>query len=362
MVQLCDNSDCSNAGTKTCSKCKQKNYCSVECQRKDWFAHKRDCQPRREFPRIAIIDIPGKGKGVVALERIPRGTLIVAEKPRIILPTEPAASKAAYQATLSRLSSDDITFILSFPYLGQAPARHIYDHINHRDRHFVPLGPGMCGLCETICRINHTCSSPKGGPNANYTWKETAEREELYAIKDIQANQEIEVSYISRSCATYKDPSTHLPELYGFHCRCPGCSRSPAERRASEQKIRAFNAFSKQLPKRVLLGPNRNPLAILTDIEAQILIICGEGFKDGAVQCAIDAFEICACYEDTASAREWYTLVRDYRALYRGRSSSDYIEAASIVEDPRQTEGWGAENRKMKLRGPSKRVVEAFDV
>jgi hypothetical protein len=34
--------------TKTCSKCKARKFCSVECQRKDWKAHKKNCStPQR---------------------------------------------------------------------------------------------------------------------------------------------------------------------------------------------------------------------------------------------------------------------------------------------------------------------------
>ena len=34
---------CGKYGKYTCSKCKHMNYCSSECQRKDWNNHKNDC-------------------------------------------------------------------------------------------------------------------------------------------------------------------------------------------------------------------------------------------------------------------------------------------------------------------------------
>jgi len=34
---------CGEDGTKICSKCKAKRYCSVICQRNDWKNHKKKC-------------------------------------------------------------------------------------------------------------------------------------------------------------------------------------------------------------------------------------------------------------------------------------------------------------------------------
>jgi hypothetical protein len=120
------------------------------------------------FPCIAIVDVPGKGKGVIAKEHIPRGTLIVSEKPRIILPD----GEVKIRKALSLLSQEDISFMLSFPcgpnempFFGQF-------------KHFTPcVGDDASGLCPTICRVNHTCFSPKGSPNATYFWNVNSKEE-----------------------------------------------------------------------------------------------------------------------------------------------------------------------------------------
>lgn len=116
------------------------------------------------FPRIAIVDIPGKGKGVIAKERIPRGTLIISEKPRITL--HGANNLEKIKALPSAVShADDILFFMSFP------CRPNEDPIIGRLKHFTPcVGDDAVTLCPTICRVNPTCYSPKGSPNAVYFW------------------------------------------------------------------------------------------------------------------------------------------------------------------------------------------------
>lgn len=39
---------CDNEGTKTCSRCKIVSYCSRECQKKHWKAHKMECMSPQE--------------------------------------------------------------------------------------------------------------------------------------------------------------------------------------------------------------------------------------------------------------------------------------------------------------------------
>ncbi|KAJ7080639.1 hypothetical protein B0H15DRAFT_953504 [Mycena belliarum] len=134
---------------------------------------------------------------------------------------------------ISSLSKDDRSFLLSFP---NAPGD---DPIFGRLKHFTPcVGDNAAGLCPTICRVNHTCYSPKGRPNAAYFWNVTTKEEELRAVADISEGQEIEVSYME-DIINYEDPTTLLRRKFCFECSCKGCTRPAAERLASKQRILA---------------------------------------------------------------------------------------------------------------------------
>jgi hypothetical protein len=123
------------------------------------------------MPRVSIVDsIPGKGKGVIAEEHISRGTLIVSERPRIILPEQ--ASKLL--EAISRLSEEDISFIMSFPGPEDNPIVGRFQHFMHC---VGDDGTSAKGLSSTICRVNHTCHSPMGGPNATYFWNDISKKE-----------------------------------------------------------------------------------------------------------------------------------------------------------------------------------------
>ncbi|KAJ7501542.1 hypothetical protein B0H11DRAFT_1855311 [Mycena galericulata] len=306
-----------------------------------------------EFPRISIVDVPGKGKGVIAKEFIPRGTLIISERPRITLPANASGIIdlrgifGIFQA-LSALSEEDAEFFQSFPCApGENP-------ILGRLKHFTPcVGDGAFGLCPTICRINHTCCSPKESPNSSYVWNRSAKEEELRAIREIHEGQEIEVSYTS-DITNYEPAPAYLRRKFGFECGCKGCTRPAAERHISDQRILAYNAFVPHLHSRF---GQESPLQILKDIETQILIVCEEGFTFEIAGRAGDAFELCALYGDAASARRWEEICRDRYAMYLGPNSEEFKTAQRLAARPQDFRAWQMLGRR-NLRGPSKHVVE----
>ncbi|KAJ6474048.1 hypothetical protein C8R47DRAFT_1144610 [Mycena vitilis] len=303
-----------------------------------------------ESPHIALVDIPGKGKGVVAKEYIRRGALIVSEKPRITLSSK--FGDMGILAAARALSEEDIAYMMTFP---PTPS-DILPPMLSRLKHFLPcVGDDAFGLCPTISRVNHTCYSPKGSPNSTYFWNERTKCEELYAIKDIQEGQELEVSYNSNA-RSYGPPREHLREIYGFECSCVGCTRPAAEQLASARRIEAYNSFVDRLPAR--FGRD-DPLRILKEIERQILIICEEGYVGEVGQRARDAFQLCAYYGDAASARGWETICRDSHALYQGPTSEWFEKAQSLVTRPESFRGWKQLGAR-KLKGPSKEVVDWF--
>ncbi|KAJ7434924.1 hypothetical protein B0H11DRAFT_2116066, partial [Mycena galericulata] len=290
------------------------------------------------FPRIAIVDVPGKGRGVITQQRIPRGTLIISEKPKIILPNNPATIDDA----LSALSAMDRAFLLSFP-CGRDE-----DPIRGRLKHFTPCGYDAAGLCATICRVNHTCFSPEGSPNSAYTWNEKIEEEELRAIKEISEGQEIEVSYMDvENMVDGKTPLEVLQEKFGFECSCQGCARPQAERLASNQRILRYNEFVRAFPWIL----DNDPLQILRELEKQILIISEEGYTSEIGPRASDAFQLCASYGDAVSAQQWEEICRDNHALYHGIHSDSFKTAQKRAEKPQEYFAWQMSGIR-RLKGP----------
>ncbi|KAJ7211985.1 hypothetical protein GGX14DRAFT_621194 [Mycena pura] len=314
------------------------------------------------FPLIKVVDIPGKGKGVVALESIPKGTRILSEKPRIRL------SDLRGIDSLS-LSEDDLYFFLSFPSHGKDEENPVQSRL----KHFLPCVGSVdnaIGLFETICRVNHTCYSPLGRPNALYMWREDLKEESnsdrypyifrtssnassvLSATEDIAAMEEITVSYLQYNIHT-EDPFIYLRRKFGFECSCLGCLRPASARQKSVERIKDFRQFTDGLPARIALGGPLGdpPKSLLDSIEKYILMICAEGYVWQLGSCAHDAFQLCAFHGDADSASKWEALVRDSHEILQGADSPADQKSQKLAAFPKTFREWKVLGSQ-KLNGP----------
>ncbi|KAK3068623.1 hypothetical protein LTR53_013675, partial [Teratosphaeriaceae sp. CCFEE 6253] len=79
---------------------------------------------------------------------------------------------------------------------------------------------------QSISRINHSCD-----PNAVVHWDDSSDQATLYAIKSIDANDEITVDYMAEADDFLQLRShrrTQLKADYGFSCACTACTLTRA--------------------------------------------------------------------------------------------------------------------------------------
>ncbi|KAK7006295.1 hypothetical protein R3P38DRAFT_3037765 [Favolaschia claudopus] len=301
------------------------------------------------FPAIDIVDIPGKGRGVIAREFIPQGTRIIAEKP--VIKFSGCTSVGYMESVHKALSSTSkFEFFLSFPCMQGG------DPILGRFKHFLPCESGddnAHGLFATICRINHTCCSPLSGPNAIYCWREDLNREVLHALRDIAPMEEITVSYIA--CQIQKqDPPVYLRENFGFVCSCSGCRRSLQLRARSLTRVHNYNSFMGSFPTSVQRG--QNPEKLLNVLQRNLLAICEEGYATELARGAHYGFRLCAMYGDAENAIVWETLSRDCDALIQGVDTEEYRNSQKWIRDPATFDLWKVHGlRKLAAPNPALR-------
>ena len=171
-----------------------------------------------------LCESTGKGMGLFASDRkIARGELIIAEKPLLTLDQRRFLSLSFRDAqenldrSIEKLAkTDKQTFYSlhnSWPKLASQSMGIIKTNA-------VPLGVDspVGAIFPVISRINHSCL-----PNVNHYWNEMKGVETIFALKDIEANQEILTSYTDPFC----DRATRqalIREGFQFECQCVLCS------------------------------------------------------------------------------------------------------------------------------------------
>lgn len=137
-------------------------------------------------PAFRVVEIPGKGKGLVANRFLLRGSLIISEVPIIPLPRK-MTTMAQLQQLIEVSDPSVAATLMSFPGSND-PGMMLLS----RMQHFLPLEGSELyqqGLFEIICRANHSCR-----PNANYFWNNTLGREGQLPCYHVLDRSSIDVS------------------------------------------------------------------------------------------------------------------------------------------------------------------------
>ncbi|KAI0785808.1 hypothetical protein C8Q75DRAFT_310725 [Abortiporus biennis] len=189
-----------------------------------------------------IRELPGRGKGVVALQDIQAGELILAERPLIIcsaatmfseLPAGTTAvpgvvndALARYETLVDRMDSsrkaDFMALVNSHehdgsgPYLGRIRTNAFmvtFDGNNGANSYTSKYGV----VGKDISRANHSCC-----PNASHSFHKPSLSMELRALRKIAKGEEITVLYLNADWQTTAERQKSLSP-YGFKCTCPLC-------------------------------------------------------------------------------------------------------------------------------------------
>jgi len=190
---------------KRCTQCKEVKYCSKKCQARAWKAgHKVSCG------KITVRDIPGKGKGVVAMRGIKMGEVLITEKPLMIFKAGNGLTEC-----LKKMSDQ-----------GKRKLMSLYDRDNENERTVLGILLTNClagrfatsVLYYLISRLNHSCV-PNVVINQQYPTS-------VVAIRDILEGEEISWCYNGE--ALYQDRHTRTMELHqGWSiasCKCYSCT------------------------------------------------------------------------------------------------------------------------------------------
>lgn len=181
-----------------------------------------------------------KGYGLFATKKIHRGQLILCEKPLLVIDRTKYSLSNQILEQLSKLSVEDKAkfYALYDCYLPDTPTE-----IGINETNCLPLGSGsnFSGIFPTISRINHSCA-----PNVYHSWSDVNKVETIYAVKDIEENEEILTSYID----LYVDKATRqkqLKKLFRFECGCELCSKSVTENKKSDIRRKILSQLDEEV-------------------------------------------------------------------------------------------------------------------
>jgi len=143
----------------------------------------------------ALQEVPGKGKGLVARRKIPKGTRILSEEPIVRVPEAVLDSQTlttSIRRQVNALTPEQRQAFLSMHNIHADDAASRYLGIIRTNA--LPFGDDVRegGIFLDACRINHACNN-----NAQKSWNENIKRHTVHALRDIEKGEEITIYYLS---------------------------------------------------------------------------------------------------------------------------------------------------------------------
>ncbi|XP_023330711.1 SET domain-containing protein 5 [Eurytemora carolleeae] len=194
-----------------------------------------------------VMNISGKGKGVLARKDIKQGELIVADTPLFIVPPDAHSQNKNTLDNYLDCAVKNLNPLDRETFWNLADSKSIQGK-TPRGIYFTncySIGQGSStrfptAMLPILSRINHSCR-----PNSEFHWNPEQGYEELRASRCILEGEEITDCYLDLTAQgriTQQERRSLLKSGYGFDCNCEVCSLSfNLLEKDDKLRVEAFN-------------------------------------------------------------------------------------------------------------------------
>ncbi|GJJ15688.1 hypothetical protein Clacol_009966 [Clathrus columnatus] len=292
---------------------------------------------------LDIVNVEGRGRGLIATRDLPQGYLILKENPLFVIQAEDLGRRLP--STLSNLDKTDreAFFQLSFP--SDIPNSDIPEAILRTNG--VSIRSNETAIFRLLSRVNHGCSH---ATNSVLSWRDN--HAVLYAIRPIKKGEEIFREYVP-SKFSRKVRRDNLEALYGFRCNCPVCLLSPVETEKSDIRLSSIATIEAELYDRNKLGKEEADPKELVRLAKRVWGLGEtEGYWVGRGRLAEEVSTIAAAYHDSDACRQWARLSAEWYGYELGRDSNQTLRMIQISLNPTSHPYWGESRKKTEIGGP----------
>ena len=281
----------------------------------------------------ALQDVPGKGKGLVATEKVSRGTRILSEEPIIIVPhhgpdIKQLRTSICHQVdALSKRQRRAFLSMHNIHAFGNAAEQYL-GIVRTNGLPIETEGSGA-GIFLEACRINHACDN-----NAQKHWNENIKRHTVHALRDIYKSEEITIYYLGVH-NNRKARREALQQKFGFTCVCRLCSLPPEQSEECDRRLDEIYRLDSLIGRGGVNGILSSPLRILRYVDQQIRLYNEQGPDDsGLPRAFLDAAQIVIANGDLARGRIFAERAVSAWRTGAGGDSMEAIEHGTLARDP----------------------------
>ncbi|XP_028273485.1 histone-lysine N-methyltransferase SMYD1a [Parambassis ranga] len=267
-TQVCHSCFRRQANLHRCGQCKFAHYCDRTCQTACWDEHKQECGAIRKLGKAPSENIRLAARVLWRMHKI---TGVATDSQLISVEQLEDHVADMPQEDLKQLETDVQTFM---KYWSYGRKQHSVEFISHifgiikcngftmsDQRGLQAVG---VGLFPNLCLVNHDCWPNctvilnHGSQTALSSALHSQRRIELRALRKIDENEELTVSYVDfLNLAT--DRQSKLKKHFYFDCTCEHCTQhisddlmsAAADSKPSADKVKEVTAFSKECLEKI---------------------------------------------------------------------------------------------------------------
>jgi SET domain-containing protein len=228
----------------------------------------------------ALQEVRGKDKGLVATQKISKGTRILSEEP-IVRVLEVVLDRQTLPASIHRqvdtLTPDQRRAFLSLHNIYTDDAASQYLGIIRTNALLFGEDRREGGIFLDACRTNHACDN-----NTQKSWNKNIKRHTVHALRDIEKGEEITIYYLG-VLNSRNSRQEALRRKFAFICSCPLCSLPPDQSQESDRRLDEILKLDGLISRDGLTGIVSTPLQILRYVDQQIRLYNEQGPDDAGL-------------------------------------------------------------------------------
>ncbi|KAL1736883.1 hypothetical protein EV714DRAFT_279392 [Schizophyllum commune] len=296
--------------------------------------------------KFALADLPGRGKGLIAVRDIERGELLIREKPLFRVPFSTSNPKGVIAEGLRAASPEGRAAFFNLSYVGLPddfdPASDAAAHALAIFQTNAVAAGDMVGIFPRMARLNHGCVRAF---NSVYSWREREGALVVHALKPIakgERSQELLTTYFDTKRAR-DDRRAHLKQRYGFECNCSVCALPEAKSTALDRQL---TDMAHEYARLASWAEGKiTGLEAIRTVRLLWRLGTSTGYHSERGRLAADAAWVAAAHQDASATRAWAALAREWYAYELGVDSPEVEEAERVLSDPTAHPAWGTRQR-----------------